>query len=64
MSPRSRFRTGLLTFTLALPVVAGCDIDNHGTATGAKKQAPETDSPTDPGKINAGGPGLEGRTPK
>lgn len=64
MSPRSSTRLALLAAVLGSLVVAGCDIDTHKTATGVQKQAPETTSPTDPGKINAGGPGLEDRSSK
>ncbi len=64
MLPGIRLRIAALSLVFALPMVVGCDIDKHDTATGKQKQPPETQSPTDPGRINAGGPGAEGKTPK
>jgi hypothetical protein len=63
----SRHRLGIAFFaaTLGLPILlVGCDYDNHPTATGKPVQAPETSSVEDPGKVNAGGPGAQGKTPK
>ncbi len=58
-------RVALVAISLGLPIFAtGCDYDTHPTATGKPVQAPETTSVEDPGKVNAGGPGAEGKLPK
>ena len=57
-------RIALVAFTIALPILSGCDYDNHPTATGKTVTPPETKSVEDPGTVNAGGPGAQGKTPK
>lgn len=62
MTTPLRLRVALL----ALLPLAGCtyEADNHKTATGTTVEKPETRSVEDPGKVNAGGPGAQGQTPK
>ena len=60
MSPRVPLTVSLL----GLMFLAGCDYDTHPTATGRTVRPPETNSVTDPGTVNAGGPGAQGQTPK
>ncbi len=59
-------RTLAATLALTLLPLAGCtyEADNHKTATGKTVEKPETRSVEDPGKVNAGGPGAQGQTPK
>jgi len=44
-----------------LCAAAGCSAGknvNNPNVTGAREEAPETRGPTDPGRVNAGGPGV------
>jgi hypothetical protein len=59
-----RLRAALLASSLGLSLLSGCDYDSHPTATGKTVQPPETTGVDDPGKVNAGGPGAQGQTPK
>jgi len=64
MTTRPWLKTAFFAASITLTIVAGCDYDNHPTATGKTVQAPETTGVTDSGKLNAGGPGAQGQTPK
>lgn len=60
----------LLAALVAVPLVSGCDIDKHDTATGLSKSTGLTPNENGPGgsgsisteKVNAGGPGAPGTT--
>ena len=58
----SRYRSFLLAFLAASAFAAagGCTAaDNTGpNVTGAREEPPGTEKLTDPGKVNAGGPGV------
>jgi hypothetical protein len=58
------FRASIVASTLGLLILAGCDVDNHPTATGKGIRPAETNGTDDPGAVNAGGPGAQGQTPK
>ena len=64
MTTHRWLRVSLVVTTLALPILVGCDVDNHPTATGKTVQGPGVVSTEDPGKVNAGGPGAQGQLPK
>ncbi len=64
MATRLTLRVPLLASVLGLSLLSGCDYDSHPTATGKTVTPPETKSVEDPGTVNAGGPGAEGKTPK
>jgi len=63
-------RLALLAALAAVPMVAGCDIDKHNTATGLPKSTgltPNDNGPNGSGsisaeKVNSGGPGAPGTT--
>lgn len=66
---KSLARLALCLALAPLPLLAGCDIDNHDTQTGAPR-GPLEPNKTGPGgsgsiaddKLNSGGPGAPGTT--
>ena len=70
MTTQLSIRLMLLAALAMVPMVSGCDVDKHDTATGLPKSTgltPNDNGPNGSGsisteKVNAGGPGAPGTT--
>ena len=70
MKASPAIRLMFLAASVAAPAFSGCDVDNHGTATGQDKKdnlkpnesGPEGSGSIAPRRLNAGGPGAPGTT--
>jgi len=64
MTTHRWLRASIMASALGLLALAGCDVDNHPTATGKTVRPAETKGTDDPGAVNAGGPGAPAPSPK
>ena len=70
MKTQLSLRLAFVAALAAIPIVGGCDVDNHATATGQVKSKNLTPNEGGPGgsgsiasdKSNSGGPGAPGTT--